>query len=170
MFGESTGSSESEEETIADLAIGKRLKRQFSEKQIPAAKVFQESQSQSDSEKTPANVNVPSTQEVFADFVVDDNQDWYSSGSERERQLPTPENEREPTTPRYSDNEMDEESKSESFGEVSSEGSVYAPPKKKKSKKKQKKQITQLENSKGYSQKSIEQSKEKKRCQGNFHC
>ena len=131
LFGESTGSSESEEETIADLAIGKRLKRQFSEKQIPAAKVFQESQSQSDSEKTPANVNVPSTQEVFADFVVDNNQDWYSSGSERERQLPTPENEREPTTPRYSDNEMDEESKSESFGEISSEGSVYAPPKKK---------------------------------------
>ena len=102
LFGESTGSSESEEETIADLAIGKRLKRQFSEKQIPAAKVFQESQSQSDSEKTPPTVNVPSIQEVFADFVVDDNQDWYSSGSERERQLPTPEHEREPTTPRYS--------------------------------------------------------------------
>jgi hypothetical protein len=121
LFGESTGSSESEEETIADLAIGKRLKRQFSEKQIPAA-----------------NVNVPSTQEVFADFVVDDNQDWYSSGSERERQLPTPENEREPTTPRYSDNEMDEESKSESF-EVSSEGSVDAPPKKKPYVKKTKK-------------------------------
>ena len=83
LFWDSTGSSESEDETISDLTIGKRLKRQFSEKQIPAAKVFQESQSQSDTDKTPAHINVPSTQEVFADYVVGDNQDWYSSGSER---------------------------------------------------------------------------------------
>ena len=94
---------------------------------------------------------------------MDDNQDWYSSGSERERQLPTPENEREPTTPRYSDNEMDEQSKSESFGEVSSEGSVYAPPKKKtKVKKTKKNKSPNLKTPKGTAKKTRTVQRKKK--------
>ena len=51
LFGESTGSSESEEETVADVAAGKRLKRQFSVQTIPEF-VFEQSQSQSESDNT----------------------------------------------------------------------------------------------------------------------
>ena len=46
------------------------------------------------------------------------------------REKENPPNEREPTTPIYSEDENDE-SKSESFGDVSSEGSAYCPPQKK---------------------------------------
>jgi len=98
--------------------------------------------------------------QVVADFEVDDNQDWYSSGSERERQLPTPEHEREPTTPRYS---------SESFCEVSSEGSVYAPPKKKtKVKKTKKNKSPNLKTPKGTAKKAQNSPKKKKGAKAMF--
>ena len=56
--------------------------------------------------------------------------------------MPTPPSVREPTTPQYSDEEGSHQSQSESFGDVSSEGSTYSPPKKKKERKKERK--TQL--------------------------
>ena len=123
MFGECTGSSESEEETVAHLLAGNRLKRQLSQNNIPA--------------------QAPPNQKVIADTSVEINEDWYSSGSERERKQPTPPNEREPTTPIYSDEDENDESKSESFGDVSSEGSAYCPPQKKaKHTQKKKREVT----------------------------
>ena len=123
MFGECTGSSESEEETVAHLLAGNRLKRQLSQNNIPA--------------------QAPPNQKIIADTSVEINEDWYSSGSERERKQPTPPNEREPTTPIYSDEDENDESKSESFGDVSSEGSAYCPPQKKaKHTQKKKREVT----------------------------
>ena len=58
------------------------------------------------------------------------------------REKENPPNEREPTTPIYSEDENDE-SKSESFGDVSSEGSAYCPPQKKpKHTQQKKKEVT----------------------------
>ena len=96
---------------MADLLAGYRLKRQLSQKTIPA--------------------QAPPNQKVIADTSVEINEDWYSSGSDRERKQPTPPNEREPKTPIYSDDDENDESQSESFGDVSSEGSAYCPPQKK---------------------------------------
>ena len=100
---------------MADLAAGNRLKGQLSLKSIPAHRVFEQSQSQSETDNPAAVAQAPPTQKEI-------NEDWYSSGSERERKQPTPPNEREPTTPIYSDEDENDESKSESFGDVSSEG------------------------------------------------
>ena len=68
------------------------------------------------------------------------------SGSERERKQATPPNEREPTTPIYSDEDENDESKSESFGDVSSEGSAYCPPQKKPKHTQRKKRSHQTNN------------------------
>ena len=87
-------------------------------KNIPAHRVFEKTQRQSDNDYPAAVAQAPPIQKEI-------NEDWYSSGSERERKQPTPPNEREPTTPIYSEDENDE-SKSESFGDVSSEGSACA--------------------------------------------
>ena len=59
LFGESTGSSESEEETVADVAAGNRLKRQLSLTSIPAHRVFEQSQSQSDNDYPAAVAQAP---------------------------------------------------------------------------------------------------------------
>ena len=67
LFGESTGSSESEEETVADLAAGNRLKRQLSLKSIPAHRVFEQSQSQSETNNPAAVAQAPPTQKAIAD-------------------------------------------------------------------------------------------------------
>ena len=75
LFGESTGSSESEEETVADLAAGNRLKRQLSLKSIPAHRVFEQSQSRSDTDY-PAVAQAPPTQKAIADYGVEINEDW----------------------------------------------------------------------------------------------
>ena len=81
MFGEysNSGSSKSEHETISDVAVGKRLKRQISEKSIPGSKVFEQTQS-SGSEREMIPRKAPPTPEVFADYGQEVNDDWYSSG------------------------------------------------------------------------------------------
>ena len=71
----------------------------------------------------------------------------------RERQIPTPQNEREPTTPRYSE-ELDEHRSLKAL--VMLVQKVQCIKKKKK--------ISQPEKYKGYSKKSNEQSQKKWRC------
>ena len=59
LFGESTNSSESEEETIADVARGAKLKRQLSVR----TRTIQEVEEESESEQQ--HVEMPPTPEIF---------------------------------------------------------------------------------------------------------
>ena len=133
LFGESTNSSESEEETIADVARGAKLKRQLSVR----TRTIQEVEEESESEQQ--HVEMPPTPEIFPAEREPSPQDWYSSGGDHQ------------TTPRFSPQHSSiEESESEKF-DCSSEGSTFSPPKNKKRKAakqkdkqpKEKKQTTQ---------------------------
>ena len=116
LFGESTNSSESEEETIADVARGAKLKRQLSVR----TRTIQEVEEESESEQQ--HVEMPPTPEIFPAEREPSPQDWYSSGGDHQ------------TTPRFSPQHSSiEESESEKF-DCSSEGSTFSPPKNKKRK------------------------------------
>jgi len=98
LFGESTNSSESEEETIADVARGAKLKRQLSVR----TRTIQEVEEESESEQQ--HVEMPPTPEIFPADREPSPQDWYSSGGDHQ------------TTPRFSPQHSSiEESESEKF-------------------------------------------------------
>ena len=116
LVGESTNSSESEEETIADVARGAKLKRQLSVR----TRTIQEVEEESESEQQ--HVEMPPTPEIFPAEREPSPQDWYSSGGDHQ------------TTPRFSPQHSSiEESESEKF-DCSSEGSTFSPPKTKREK------------------------------------
>ena len=98
LFGESTNSSESEEETIADVARGAKLKRQLSVR----TRTIQEVEEESESEQQ--HVEMPPTPEIFPAERETSPQDWYSSGGDHQ------------TTPRFSPQHSSiEESESEKY-------------------------------------------------------
>ena len=93
--------------------------------------LFGEYSGSSESEPDLALRKRENSKKTIADYDIQVNDDWYSSGSEKERKLPASHDhsEDEAVTPVCSAEEVSE---SESFGDVSSETSVYKPPSKKK--------------------------------------